>query len=118
MATTTSKDWHPSKIGGELKAAGYNWREISRICEHESPYTARTVVRRHWPLMEAIVGRILGRHPSTIWPSRYEGGQPFKGGAIRRPELLARFPNRDNGNVTTGKNSTAGHGRNRKGVAA
>lgn len=43
----------------------------------------RCALMRPWPAVEAIIAKHLGRHPSLLWPSRYDiVGLPLRGRAV------------------------------------
>lgn len=73
----TLKDWHRADIKAALDKADFNFARIAR--EYGFKGSAQTVLKKPWPTIEAIIGEILGIHPSKIWPSRYDAnGTPLK----------------------------------------
>lgn len=79
------KDWHPADVKAALAKKGYSFARIAR----EYGYGERspnTVLWRSWAPMERIVADIIGTHPKSIWPSRYDS----KGNNMKTRTRLAR----------------------------
>lgn len=70
------QDWHPADVHAALKKRGQTLAGLS-VANGYHPTAAGKALREPWPALEAIIARVLGLPPATIWPSRYdETGNP------------------------------------------
>ncbi|MBN2427121.1 MAG: helix-turn-helix domain-containing protein [Deltaproteobacteria bacterium] len=85
------KDWHPADIKAALAKKNYTFSRIAREYGYRINSPSE-VLRVPWSPMEAIVGDILGVHPSRIWPSRYDSsGHPLRSrGFLTVPKRLSQ----------------------------
>lgn len=77
-ARRPKEDMHPADIKALLAKKGYTFKRIADENDYKENSPAN-VLRIAWAPMEKIVGKILGVHPSFIWPSRYDlNGNPLR----------------------------------------
>lgn len=65
-------DWHHADIKAAVTKVGKTMSQLSRD-NNLNPKTLSNVFYRHWPKGEKIVATAIGKKPSDIWPSRYQG---------------------------------------------
>ena len=71
-----NKDWHPADIKAALEKRGWSLAELSLRHSYSRTLAAKAL-HYPYPNMERIIGKALGVHPKSIWPSRYdENGRP------------------------------------------
>ena len=86
-----TQGWHPADVKAALEKAGWNFSKISlQIMGHRDKRTSYRVLRHPYPVMEKVVGELLGVHPAEIWPDRYKADGTPSGSGIRRKNI--KFP--------------------------
>ena len=63
-------DWHKADIKCALEKAGWTLRKLSQANGY-SESAGKVALKQHWPNVERIIARAIGRTPEEIWPSRY-----------------------------------------------
>jgi len=76
--------WHRADIKAALEKRGWSLYAISRHMGHSNPTTASTVLFKPWPVVQQLIGEILGVNPAEIWPERYNTDGTLKGRGVRR----------------------------------
>lgn len=96
----SDRDMHPADVIASVRKAGSTIRRLS--IEHGyHPTTLKKCLYQQWPGAEAIIASFLGRHPSSIWPSRYDAN----GNSTRKPSLRGlrrRSPDANDSAVAAG----------------
>lgn len=78
-------DWHPEDIKAAVRKRGLTIAAIARRAGMTRQALAMALIRPGQQGEEAI-SLVLGVHPSTIWPSRYEPS-----GRRKRPQPAANY---------------------------
>lgn len=65
------QDWHPADIVAALHKAGYTLAKLAEKYDLKSGQSFSHAMRRSLPASEKRIADVLGIHPKTIWPSRY-----------------------------------------------
>jgi Ner family transcriptional regulator len=99
--TISDRDMHPADVIAAVRKAGSTIRRLS--IEHGyHPCTLKKCLYQQWPGAEAIIASFLGRHPSSIWPSRYDA----EGTSTRKPSLRGQWRRASRSNDSA---AAAGH---------
>lgn len=78
MSIKIKTDWHPADVKAALAKRGWTLTRVALEHGYGSRTTAAEVLRKPYPVMEAIVAGIIGVAPSRIWPTRYDkNGRPL-----------------------------------------
>lgn len=80
-AEVPAQDWHPADIVAALHKAGYTLAKLAELHGLKSGQTFSHAMRRSLPVSEQRIADVLGVHPKTIWPSRYneDGSRKLQG---------------------------------------
>ncbi|MDO9104905.1 MAG: helix-turn-helix transcriptional regulator [Methylovulum sp.] len=70
-AEAPAQDWHPADIVAALHKAGYTLAKLAEKHNLKSGQSFSHAMRRSLPVSEQRIADVLGVHPKTIWPSRY-----------------------------------------------
>jgi Ner family transcriptional regulator len=77
---TSHGDWHPAQVVAALRMKGFSLRQLAKLNGYSNHNSISTVLRRPYPLAEALVAEALGLAAPEIWPSRYgTDGKPNRG---------------------------------------
>lgn len=73
------EDWNKADIKAALEKAGWTCRKLAKAHNMAHSYFSDTFTRPN-PRAQAIMAKVIGYTPSTIWPSRYDkDGNPKRG---------------------------------------
>lgn len=77
--------WYQADIIAGLRKKGTSLAALSRAAGLSSSTLAKALTRP-WPKGEFLIAKVLGMHPSEIWPERYfgEDGKPFDRASLIR----------------------------------
>ncbi|MDD2725203.1 MAG: helix-turn-helix domain-containing protein [Methylovulum sp.] len=80
-AGLVAQDWHPADIVAALHKAGYTLEKLGEKYNLKSGQTFSKAMRYSFPSAEQRIAEVLGIHPKTIWPSRYnlDGSRKLQG---------------------------------------
>lgn len=110
------KDWHRIEVVAALHMKGLSLRQLAFLNGYTNGASLTSVLRRPYPLAEALIAEALGIEPSVIWPSRYgPDGKPNRGRGGRKPALpvgLKPSRLRRHAHTTQGKANTLTGGVN------
>lgn len=66
-------DWHPEDIKAEIRKKGCSMARLAQM-SGVAPQNLSIALRANTSSRaEKIIADFIGVHPSTIWPSRYDG---------------------------------------------
>lgn len=85
---------HPEEIKAALRAR-YGSLEAFSLQHNYHRTAASYALKRSWPRVEALIAKAIDRHPSDIWPDRYD----HRGRPLSRRRLEDRIRRRPSGNV-------------------
>ncbi len=86
---TSRKDWHRADIVAALRKAGWSLRRLATHHGYASPTTLTNALDRPWPKGQKIIADAIGKHPATIWPSRYDDTTRTPNGCSRSSDQQA-----------------------------
>lgn len=69
-ADTSCGDMHPADVIAALRKAGMSLRQLS-LANGYCGTTLKKALVDQYPIAERLIADVIGVHPMTIWPSRY-----------------------------------------------
>lgn len=90
----TAEGMHPEDIKAALRAR-YGSLEAFCALHGYSRAAASYALKRQWTTVEALIAKAIDRHPSDIWPDRYD----HRGRPLSRRRMEDRIRRRPSGNV-------------------